>query len=84
MKLGTLKDGTRDGSLVVVSRHLKMAQIADDIAPTLQAALDDWATISPKLDALAAQLERTTDAPPLDQQRLRAPLPRAASIAVGL
>jgi len=49
MKLGTLKDGTRDGMLVVVSRDLKTAHVADGIAPTLQAALDDWAFIAPQL-----------------------------------
>ncbi len=42
MKLATLKDGSRDGQLAVVARDLKTAQLADDIAPTLQAALDDW------------------------------------------
>jgi fumarylacetoacetate (FAA) hydrolase len=46
MKLATINDGTRDGQLAVVSRDLKTAHIADGIAPTLQAALDDW-TSSP-------------------------------------
>ena len=41
MKLASLKDGTRDGQLAVVARDLKTAHIADGIAPTLQAALDD-------------------------------------------
>ena len=35
MKLATLKDGSRDGLLAVVSRDLKTAHIADGIAPTL-------------------------------------------------
>lgn len=38
MKLATLKDGTRDGQLAVVSRDLKTAALADGIAPTLQRA----------------------------------------------
>jgi len=42
MKLATLKDETRDGTLIVVSRDLAHAIEADEIAPTLQAALDDW------------------------------------------
>ena len=41
MKLATLKDGGRDGTLVVVSRDLKWATPVDGV-PTLQAALDDW------------------------------------------
>lgn len=40
MKLATLKDNTRDGKLLVVSKDLSTAVIASDIAPTLQYALD--------------------------------------------
>lgn len=56
MKLATIKDGSRDGQLAVVSRDLKSAHMADAIAPTLQAALDDWAFIAPQLDSLYAEL----------------------------
>src|SRR5271156_3391350 len=49
MKLATLKDGTRDGQLIVVSRDLHTAAVADAIAPTLQRALDDWAFYAPQL-----------------------------------
>jgi fumarylacetoacetate (FAA) hydrolase len=56
MKLVTIKDGSRDGQLAVVARDLKTAHMADAIAPTMQAALDDWAFISPQLDALYHQL----------------------------
>lgn len=56
MKLGSLKKG-RDGELVVVSRDLKQAVKASDIAPTLQAALEDWASVEPKLRHRAEQLE---------------------------
>ena len=52
MKLATLKDGTRDGQLAVVSRDLKTAHLADGIASTLQKALDDWTFIAPQLDLL--------------------------------
>ena len=41
MKLGSIRHG-RDGRLVVVSRDLTQAAPVPDIAPTLQAALDDW------------------------------------------
>ena len=41
MKLASLKSG-RDGRLVIVSRDLMRAVLASSIAPTMQAALDDW------------------------------------------
>ena len=49
MKLATLKNNTRDGQLVVVNRALDKAVVVTDIAATLQAALDNWSDISPKL-----------------------------------
>jgi hypothetical protein len=57
VKLATLRDGSRDGQLMLFARDLKTAQLADGIAPTLQAALDDWAFIAPRLAALATQLD---------------------------
>ena len=85
MKLGTLKDGTRDGSLVVVSRDLKMAQVADDIAPTLQAALDDWRYHAPLLKALSDELNAnpSSRAFETDFASFAAPLPRAYQWADG-
>lgn len=85
MKLATLKDGTRDGTLLVVSRDLKHAHKADHLAPTLQAALDDWDYVAPQLEQLAAELN---DTPPahafeLDVEALMAPLPRAHQFADG-
>jgi fumarylacetoacetate (FAA) hydrolase len=85
MKLATLKDGTRDGQLVVVSRDLKTAAVADGIAPTLQRALDDWQFISPQLEKLYEQLNlggarRTFEFEPAN---CMAPLPRAFQWADG-
>jgi fumarylacetoacetate (FAA) hydrolase len=85
MKLATLKDGTRDGTLILVSCDLKHAFKADDIAPTLQAALDDWNYISPQLtdryDALnRARGNRAFD---FDPKQCAAPLPRAYRWADG-
>jgi fumarylacetoacetate (FAA) hydrolase len=85
MKLATLKDGTRDGQLAVVSRDLKTAHLADGIAPTLQRALDDWAFIAPQLEQLYEQLnagkaQRSFD---FDPKRCMAPLPRAFQWADG-
>ena len=56
MKLASLKSG-RDGHLVVVSNDLAWYADAAHIAPTLQAALDDWDYIAPRLEALATDLE---------------------------
>ena len=57
MKLATLRNGARDGTLVVVSRDLTRYAPAEPIAATLQAALDNWARVAPKLKALAGDLE---------------------------
>jgi fumarylacetoacetate (FAA) hydrolase len=57
MKLATLRRGGRDGRLAIVSRDLTRCQLVPGIAPTLQAALDDWATVQPKLAERAAALE---------------------------
>ncbi len=87
MKLGTLKDGSRNGTLVVVSRDLSRARVAADVAPTLQAALDDWAYCSPQLQSLYEDLNRggqplsSPDTPSRwfapDFSQFAAPLPRA-------
>ena len=79
MKLATIKDGTRDGRLAVVSRDLARAVHADGIAGTMQQALDDWRATSPKLAALAAALEAGTagGAFAFDPSAAMAPLPRA-------
>ena len=55
MKLGSMKQG-RDGRLVVVSHDLAWCADARHIAPTLQAALDGWSTVSPQLELLAQDL----------------------------
>lgn len=79
MKLATLKNGTRDGRLVVVKPDLSVYTDATDIAPTLQAALDDWATIAPKLQARCDALcGGEVDVHPFDEGECESPLPRAA------
>ena len=79
MKLATLKDETRDGCLTVVSRNLKFAIKADDIAPTLQAALVDWDYISPLLTTRYEELTAlpSSRAFEFDTAQCMAPLPRA-------
>ncbi len=85
MKLATIHDGSRDGQLAVVSRDLKSAHMADAIAPTLQAALDDWAFIAPQLDSLYARLNRGEARRAFDfaPQQCMAPLPRACQRVAG-
>jgi fumarylacetoacetate (FAA) hydrolase len=78
MKLATLKTSSRDGSLLVVKRDLSAWTPASDLAPTLQAALDDWARVEPLLRERAAALEAgRAPSQPFDATRLAAPLPRA-------
>ncbi len=78
MKFATLKSTSRDGQLVVVNRSLTRAAFADSIAPTLQAALDDWEKLSPVLDDLYQRLNAGhCDDFELDADNLTAPLPRA-------
>jgi fumarylacetoacetate (FAA) hydrolase len=85
MKLATLKDGTRDGQLAVVSRDLKTAVLADGITPTLQRALDDWPFISPQLQRLSDEINegRARRSFDFDPHRCMAPLPRAFQWADG-
>ena len=83
MKLASLKEG-RDGRLIVVARDLARYRDASHIAPTLQAALDNWARVEPQLRELAAWVEddRTVHAL-LDPATVAAPLPRAYQWADG-
>lgn len=85
MKLASLRTGGRDGTLVVVSRDLSRMAPATAIAATLQAALDDWATIAPKLADLAAALDhgKAADTRPFDPRAVASPLPRAYQWADG-
>ncbi|MBS1200610.1 MAG: hydrolase family protein [Proteobacteria bacterium] len=78
MKLATLRDGTRDGRLAVVSRDLTAATWADGIAKTLQQALDDWQAVAPRLAGLARALEdgSATGRFSFDPGNAMAPLPR--------
>jgi len=85
VKLGTLKDGSRDGTLVVVSRDLSRCVEVPEIARTLQAALDAWAQAEPALAAIAAELDahRMPHALAFDPRAAMAPLPRAYQWADG-
>lgn len=84
MKVATLKDGTRDGRLVVVSKDLTRYTDASFLAPTLQAALDDWSRVAPHLAALAESLEHgAVPAERFHEHDAMSPLPRAYQWADG-
>ena len=85
MKLASLRDGSRDGSLTVVSKNLKRAMKASHVAPTLQAALDDWDYCVPLLEEAYKALNSggSSRAFDFDPRDAMAPLPRAVQFADG-
>ena len=85
MKLATLKEGGRDGTLVVVSRDLTRCQAVADIARTLQQALDDWDGVVAGLDRVYQMLNNghARHARPFDPRECHSPLPRAFQWADG-
>ncbi len=90
MKLGSLKEGGRDGTLIVVSRDLARAVKATGIAPTMQRALEDWSNAAPRLNAVYEALEagtpETVNGEPVfavDFAQMASPLPRAYEFVDG-
>ena len=90
MKLGSLKEGGRDGTLVVVSRDLGRAVRVPGIAPTLQRALEDWSNAAPRLngayEALQLSQAETINGEPVfavDFSAFASPLPRAYEFVDG-
>lgn len=80
MKLASLKStNSRDGKLIIVSKTLETAVLAQEIAPTLQYALDNWQTLAAKLEKKYTALNNNScaDAFPFDPHQVCAPLPRA-------
>ncbi|MDB5583677.1 MAG: fumarylacetoacetate hydrolase family protein [Bradyrhizobium sp.] len=75
MKLATLRDGSRDGRLAVVSRDLSRALAVPDIAATLQDAIDRWEAVESLLRAVAERVEQG-EGEPFDSRIAMAPLPR--------
>jgi len=83
VKLASLKWG-RDGRLVVVSNDLAWCVEANDVAPTLQAALDDWERCEPLLKGLAESLEHgSIPRVRFHEHAAESPLPRAFQWADG-
>jgi fumarylacetoacetate (FAA) hydrolase len=85
MKLASLKNNTRDGQLVVVSRDLSRCVAISDIAATLQQLLDNWAGLSVKADKVYQALNagKLEGEMAFDPTRCESPLPRAYQWADG-
>jgi fumarylacetoacetate (FAA) hydrolase len=85
MKLATIKNSTRDGQLVVVSKDLSKAVKVAHIANTMQEALDKWAELSPKLEKVYQDLEAGTikDSFDFSSEMAMAPIPRSFHWADG-
>ena len=84
MKLATLRDGSRDGQLVVVSKDLARCTPAGTVAGTLQQALDNWSACEPALRELYDRLElKQIEGNPFDETACLSPLPRAYQWADG-
>lgn len=84
MKLSSLKNGSRDGQLVVVTTDLSRCRPVPEIAPTLQAALDDWQAKAPMLAQAAQDLNDKADTgEPYNEENAHSPLPRAYQWADG-
>ena len=83
MKLASLNLG-RDGQLVVVDSLMQRYVTAAAIAPTLQAALDNWDRCKAPLQALFEQLERgEIKGQAFTENACASPLPRAFQWADG-
>ena len=85
MKLGSLKSGGRDGTLIVVNRALTEFVAVPEIAASLQKAIDSWETAAPRLNAVSRELNagQRDDAQPLDFTTLASPFPRAYEFVDG-
>lgn len=84
MKFATLKNGSRDGQLVLVSRDLKQCIAIPELAPTLQALLDQWEALAAKAQVVYEQLNAgKLAAKPFDETCCLSPLPRAYQWADG-
>ena len=85
MKLASLKNKTRDGQLVVVSKNLNQAVKVSNIASTMQELMDNWSDLAPKLEEVYIQLNQgqISDAFDFVESQCESPLPRAYQWADG-
>jgi fumarylacetoacetate (FAA) hydrolase len=85
LKLASLKTGGRDGTLIVVNRALTQYVVADEVAGTMQQAIEDWSNAAPRLNAISEALNagECDDASALDFSALASPFPRAYEFVDG-
>ncbi|TKB44685.1 fumarylacetoacetate hydrolase family protein [Thalassotalea mangrovi] len=85
MKFATLKNNTRDGQLVLVSRDLKKAISVADVATTMQQLIDNWADLAPRLESTYSDLNAGAIEGAFDfvESDCESPLPRAYQWADG-
>ena len=85
MKLASLKEGGRDGTLIVVNRDMSSAVKVPQIAPTLQVALENWAEMEAALSGVFDRLQEgnVEGAFEFDPKQVAAPLPRSYHWADG-
>lgn len=78
MKLATLKNGIRDGRLVVVSRDLSRAAYVDAIASTMLEAIENWNEVESSLQTIYNELNEGVleNSFPFNPKKALAPLPR--------
>lgn len=78
MKLATLKNNTRDGELLVVSKDNTLATKVAGI-PTVQYALENWDQCKTQLEKIYNDLNdgNISETMPVNQEELHSPLPRA-------
>lgn len=79
MKLASLKNGTRDGALAVVSSDLTRAILVPQLADTMQQAIENWAAVEPALQAVYRHLNagELPDAIGFDPVQAESPMPRS-------
>ena len=81
MKLASIKSNSRDGKLIVVSEDNNWAAPADQIAPSLREAVENWSSVQSKLEALYKELNtsKPSFAFKIKEEQLLSPLPRSFS-----
>ena len=83
MKLASLRDGSRDGALAVVSDDHSRALPARHVAPTLIAALRNWTAVQPALEELSQVLQGDPRSAVFDPAQAMAPIPNAPQFLDG-
>lgn len=85
MKLASLKNGSRDGLLVVVSQDLTQCVAIPSVASTMQQLLDNWGALAPRAEEIYLALNngQVAGAQVFDEAQCASPLPRAYQWADG-